>query len=232
MYFQITTKCNMACEHCCFSCNNDGVDMPLEVFQQGIKKFKKRILNSCWWFALGGGEPTVHPQFWKFFAYALSQFPVWLATNGKKKQDALTLCDLAKKRICGVRLSLDDFHEPISQVVANKFKKGLVPINQNAYFVEYGCQTDSRTILTVLQPYTGGRWRDGVDHCLCVHMMVTPNGDVYPCGCEDAPKIGDIYNGITDERFKDYPTYGMCYKYWLKIQEKKSKKNKNEDESS
>ncbi len=24
MYIQITTKCNMTCEHCCYSCNKNG----------------------------------------------------------------------------------------------------------------------------------------------------------------------------------------------------------------
>ncbi len=58
MYIQITTRCNMSCEHCCYSCTHEGEDMSLETFRNclGFDEYN----------TLGGGEPTIHPLFWQF----------------------------------------------------------------------------------------------------------------------------------------------------------------------
>ena len=48
----------------------------------------------------GGGEPTIHPQFWEFFGLAIGRFHdepgIYMVTNGKKTETALALAALAK----------------------------------------------------------------------------------------------------------------------------------------
>lgn len=217
MYLEITMRCNMACKHCCLSAGDNNKDMTFDVFKTAITAFLPQLKETNNWISLGGGEPTMHPEFWKYLAYAQSKHHVWLSTNGKKTEDVLILCDLAKQKKIGMRLSLDDFHEPIDSEVVNKFRSGLKETENNAYFTEYTTPFDNRTILTVKTPYKGGRCRDGADVCPCVAMMIKYNGDIYPCGCDDAPKIGDIYRGITDLRFIHHPWSGTCYKDTLKI---------------
>ena len=58
MYIQITNKCNMLCEHCCFSCTNIGSNMSLKIFRKACEYANYNGLNIF----LGGGEPTSHPN--------------------------------------------------------------------------------------------------------------------------------------------------------------------------
>jgi pyruvate-formate lyase-activating enzyme len=50
--------------------------------------------------ALGGGEPTLHPEFWEYVGLALryntSDLRVFLVTNGANTEDALALAKLAQ----------------------------------------------------------------------------------------------------------------------------------------
>ena len=75
MYIQITTRCNMECEHCCMSATAKGEDMSIGTF--------KNALEYDEYITIGGGEPTLHPKFWEMMGLALGFGEyVWLATNG------------------------------------------------------------------------------------------------------------------------------------------------------
>lgn len=55
-YIQVTTRCNMFCEHCGFSCTAEGEDMSMEVFERTLQVFEGSYIT------IGGGEPTLHPK--------------------------------------------------------------------------------------------------------------------------------------------------------------------------
>ena len=122
MYIQITTRCNMECAHCCYSCGPEGVDMDRQTFLAACKLAAEYGEN----ISIGGGEPTVHPLFWDFIGLAIAytdEGPPWLATNGKLTETALILARLARKGVLSVELSQDEFHEEIEWDVVEAFQK-------------------------------------------------------------------------------------------------------------
>ena len=189
MYLSITTRCNMQCSHCCMSATSEGKDMSLEVFKAAIQ------LDEC--ATLGGGEPTLHPQFEKFLFLAMANCEyVWLATNGSNTEIALSLAKLAKKGIIGCDLSQDDFHDPIDQEVIDAFT-----IGKNVTTC-YGCETHdlrgirnvNNHVLNVGRAKEGGiGWEEG---CGCEDIFIDTDGNAHRCGCLGSPIIGDVFNGI------------------------------------
>ena len=197
-YIQITTRCNMTCSHCGFNCTHKGEDMSLEVF--------KKALEFDEYHTIGGGEPTIHPQFWEFLIEAIA-YPhsegVWLATNGAETETAIKLAQLAKKGIIGCDLSLDEYHDAIDTAVIDAFS-----LVGNTYQKE----NDRRAIRNVSgKLIKSGRADEGEERCFCDDWIIKPNGDVKACACEDAPTIGNIM----DDEFIDpddrYPA-GQCWK--------------------
>ena len=182
MYIQITTRCNMECVHCCYACTSVGEDMSLEVFKKCLEYDESP--------KLGGGEPTIHPKFETFLLLAIGECDhVWLAINGKKKETALMLANLARSGIISCELSLDPWHEPIDRGVVAAFYKD----QENAIGPK-----DYRAIRDVSHnqygsPINSGRCDFGVDDvCVCKNGFIKPNGDIHQCGCLDAPKLGNI----------------------------------------
>lgn len=198
MYLQISERCNMLCAHCGFACTEAGEDMSFEVFQAALSYDSESI-------SIGGGEPTVHPEFWKFLAYAIAKSDyVWLATNGKRTQDALTLAKMAAKGVIGCTLSQDDYHEPIDCEVVDAFNR---PARSRDYYGGDDQVRDLREIRTVTEIYAAGRAASfGRPGCLCEGAIVKPNGDVYQCACPDAPKLGDVFGGFTVESYSCWKT--------------------------
>jgi radical SAM protein with 4Fe4S-binding SPASM domain len=102
--FQITDRCNLRCRHCYIG---DGLhqDLPLEKIFKVLKEFEEiqglRLL-------LSGGEPLLHPHFWKINEI-LREYPFRsvLLSNG-----TLITKETAKKlRIREVQVSLDGLKE-------------------------------------------------------------------------------------------------------------------------
>ena len=179
----------MTCAHCCYRCTAQGVDMSQEVYQAALMLAADTDAN----IAIGGGEPTVHPLFWQFLGEALGcgvEY-VWLATNGKVTNTAIALAGLAKgSELLSVSLSQDEFHEPIEQRVIDTFRHASLELrNVSDHLVNAGRAKDNEL---------GGDSR----HCACPGIIVKPNGDIYPCGCEDAPKIGNVLKGGITKHYK------------------------------
>lgn len=226
MYIHITTKCNMNCEHCCFSYGRNyknAKDMPFETFKKIIDDYSPLINKHNGYITLGGAEPTLHSEFWKILGYAQSKGFPWLATNGSKTEDTLMLCDLAKKGTVAVALSQDEWHDPIDPQVIEAFQDGL----ELKEYDGYNCwlppkngdekSTDLREIRMVKKPIRGGRARKFRDErlregCPCPGIHFKVNGDIYACGCDDAPKIGDYKQGIFGIEYKYYDLFNGCYK--------------------
>lgn len=91
MYIQITTKCNMECAHCAFSCTMRGRHMEWDTFM-GAVAFMKQWDDTV---SIGGGEPTLHPQFFDILKACLGDFDyVWMATNGSQTDTMLRLANI------------------------------------------------------------------------------------------------------------------------------------------
>jgi organic radical activating enzyme len=167
VYIQITTKCNMRCAHCCYSCNGHGRHMDFHLALDAM-----RMANEYGEFVtLGGGEPTLHPRFFDILRRALwaSEGGVWMATNGSKTKVMRRLshilddCDWedfdenSEEPISNpegrltVALSQDQYHDPIDDWVVEHWKRRAgqnnswskhngFSINQNRPFGQRTCQ--------------------------------------------------------------------------------------------
>ena len=125
-YIQITTRCNMECAHCCYSCTAKGRDMTGKTFRAAVAWALDYEGDET--ISLGGGEPTIHPKFWEFIGLALGNFTyVWLATNGKETETALNLARMARRGVLAVALSQDEYHEEIDPRVIGAFMEGRKP---------------------------------------------------------------------------------------------------------
>lgn len=198
MYIQITTRCNMSCEHCCNNCTADGEDMSIEIFREALR-FDEYI-------TIGGGEPTIHPKFWEILGLAIGHGEyVWLATNGSQTEIALALAKMAKKGVIGCALSQDAYHDPIDGKVIQAF------IKENKTHSYGQTDNDLREIRDVTaNESNAGRCDFGHDdNCTCPEFVCKPDGTVRGCGCEDAPSFGHIADF-------DYPPdgweHGLCYR--------------------
>lgn len=195
MYLQITTKCNMRCEHCCFNCEpGKGEHMSREVWELGIelcKDYDSKV-------AIGGGEPTLHPEFNDILLEAIAASGEYtrpfIVTNGTNKKRALLLHKLHKAEIVEAHLSTDQYHEydMVDHEVREAFGHD-----------DWDCGR---------QPINVGRWAESQEietsGCACPDQLIQTDGQIRYCGCLDAPIIGDVWNGITEEYecgcFKDH----------------------------
>ena len=203
----------MTCDHCCFACTSRGTDMSPKTYRNAIKFASERgdIVS------LGGGEPTVHPRFWEILGLAMGSFDyVWLATNGKKTETALALAGLAKKGAIACRLSLDDYHDEIDSRVEEAFSKNSTYNERGNDYREIsrGAEAAGKNLVN------SGRCDWGDDECACEDTFILPNGDIKPCGCLDAPVIGNVNDGINVdlEDWDDVNDGDCCWKkhreYW------------------
>ena len=186
----------MTCDHCCFDCKEYGEDMSFEVFKKAVEYSQDLI-------AIGGGEPTIHPQFDKFLLYAITHTDeVWLATNGKLTDTALMLAKLAKKGVILCDLSQDIYHDPIDQVVIEAFTNTIR---------EEKPSNDLRSIRNVTgKVLKAGRSKEGREGCPCEDFMIKPNGAIVQCGCLDSPVVGNVWNDENEDFWESDPG---CWKW-------------------
>jgi hypothetical protein len=180
MYIELTTRCNMACAHCCGNCTAEGIDMSAEVFAAALDLAAERDD----YVTLGGGEPTLHPLFGHFLIDALSRdqgfcgdMNVHVITNGTDKSMSLLLARLAKAEVLGAELSLDDFHD------RSMVDEAVV----EAFSAERGrpCGNMIRNVSRILP--VGRALETGVytedDGCCCDDLLVAADGTIWRCGC-------------------------------------------------
>ena len=188
MYLQITERCNMRCNHCCFACTDKGQDMSLEVVDAVLDLFPDSHIS------IGGGEPTLHPYFDTILMRCLAVCEsVWMATNGSDTNKTLLLAKLAKKGVLGVALSLDEWHDPIDCEVMDAFgDKYPTP----SVFTLPDRTDDRREIRSVTRISKAGRAKNwgNTDECACDEPFIDPAGNVWQCGC----KLEKLGNVLTD----------------------------------
>jgi len=204
MYLKITSRCNMSCAHCGMNCTSIGKDMTPRVYKKAIQ-FASNFTDSI---TLGGGEPTLHKNFWEILGLSIgSAENVWLATNGSITEIALKLANMARKGIISCALSQDDYHDPIDPRVIQAFTKSK---NQSSYYENNTyCSNDCREIRNVTgNEIKAGRCEDGEEGCVCESLTIEPDGRIRACGCPDAPYFGDIFHSTIPEDWDSY----TCHK--------------------
>ena len=200
MYLRLTSRCNMTCAHCGFSCGKRGKDMSKEVFKAALKlvyKYSEAI-------TLGGGEPTLHPEFWEFFGLALAIAAkddgrgLYIVTNGSITETALALASLAKTGVIYASLSQDYFHDPIDpQVVAaftrDKFKYGSVDSDNRAI-----CTANLEKIIDVGRAKKNNIGQRKI--CFCDDIVIEPDGRLWACACRKQ-SFGTVFAPAIPENY-------------------------------
>lgn len=205
MYLRLTSRCNMTCPHCCFAATRKGEDMSREVFITALSlaaRYGEMI-------TLGGGEPTVHKEFFAFLDKAIEykrvgsiKGGIFIITNGKLKSKAHKLLDMIENEDAPieVELSQDEWHDPIDPGVVQRFRywQKARDSRRNGY---YGGDYPKAGIRSVRRIIPVGRAADPargiwqVDHdlkCACEDVVVDPDGTVWSCGCR-IHKLGDVW---------------------------------------
>lgn len=165
--------------------------MSLETFKAALEF----AVGQGEYITIGGGEPTVHPQFFEFLGLALAanalhgDGPILVVTNGKRKEHALKLAAMAKKGMLMVELSQDEYHDPISSEVVVAFTK------RTRSYQEEG-SNDWRGIRDTSDNLQGaGRAQTELgipESCCCEDILVAPDGTLYSCGCKHTP-MGTVF---------------------------------------
>lgn len=175
MYIQITDKCNLKCAHCGFSCTDQGTFMDEKIFLKCCKLAK----NYGHDIFLGGGEPTLHPQFIGFLGLAIlygtdtmSGLNAGVITNGTNEELTLRLLNTAKSGFIYCGVSIDKWHDK------RKVSKKVIELAQ-----KYNMIHDVKT------PVSVGRAKNlsyatKIGECMCNDLFVDPTGHVYSCGCK------------------------------------------------
>jgi len=213
MYLQLTTKCNMTCAHCCFSANNKGDNMSRYTFATALS-LAERISGMV---TLGGGEPTVHPEFFEYLDRAIDYYdrgrlelaPL-VVTNGKLVSKARKLLQyVEEERGVWVDLSLDDYHDPIRPEIEMAFRRYHEARMRDRYGIRRNAGDRGAGIRTAKVLVPVGRAADKarglpVDDtlsCCCEDMLVDPLGNVFSCGCK-THLLGNIFED--DSVFEGY----------------------------
>ena len=191
----------MHCKHCGFACTSKGKDMPKKIWKQAIKL----ALNYDSAISIGGGEPTIHPEFWEIMGVAMGSSRedgyVWLATNGSQTDTSIALAGLAKKGVIGCALSQDEWHDPIDNKVIQAFTK-----DKKSYSSYDNHTPDAREIRRTVDPVKSGRCKDGRKGCVCEDLVIEPDGKIRACGCSEAKVLGDVFNFKLPEDYQ----FGEC----------------------
>ena len=163
---------------------------------------------------IGGGEPTLHPQFKDFLMHAVWELAsqsnsngspaVFLVTNGTNEEISCTLAQLAERGVIGCRLSQDQYHDQsmVTDRVRAAFKRPRREYGQS-FRDEYDCRDVNGEILYVQAMGRAKNWgnRSMKDGC-CGGLFVTPKGTLYPCECKRG-SLGTVFapRGVVYEHF-------------------------------
>jgi MoaA/NifB/PqqE/SkfB family radical SAM enzyme len=162
--------------------------------------------------SIGGGEPTLHPDFFDVLRRSLETFTyIWMATNGSKTKIMWRLANIIngddydeKNEYDGiyqdgkltVALSLDSFHDPINPKIEAYWKQ-----RANTKGVGFEVRDTTRSYDGIVAQgrakKTGSGWNE--DACVCSDLFIRPDGKIKLCGCTGSPIIGTVRDGIEDK---------------------------------
>ena len=213
MYIMLTSRCNMTCAHCCFSCTAKGIDISMRHYRKALKLAAENGTGVT----LGGGEPTLHPKFTTMLieAIASEEGGVLVITNGKIVRHAMLIYKLTKAGVIGGKLSRDRWHDEINPRVVKAFES----LKAESYFgngmkyaihdVTNGGRRDPLPhgrAVDWMEESHGVRPRKKPGDCCCEGVFVTPKGVIRQCGCVRSPVIGHVDTGYST------PANGCCYR--------------------
>ena len=180
----------MQCDHCCYSCGPKGKHASIETIKNAIE-FNKSFFDGNLF--IGGGEPTLHPQFWEIFGIMLgasiknSDLSLGMITNGTVTKTALVLAQL-NSEVFHCDLSLDNLHYPRPENdVIDAFGRN---IRSTEYHHVSPVGRAKRTY------FSGQKF-----HCVCKDFVVDEKGNLFTCGCKNF-KLGNV-NSVTPEMIKN-----------------------------
>lgn len=227
MYLQITTKCNMKCAHCCYSCSMRGKhgDYNTIIDMVAFARDYGEVIS------IGGGEPTLHPRFFDILKVCLEDFDyVWMATNGSKTDIMYRLANIIDQEDYGedycncdsedlndedyyceceyngiyqedklsVALSQDCFHDPIDDKIIDMWTRRSKNGGGKGSHFEIRDVSNSRD--GVIEAGRAKRTGSGwAEGCVCSDIFIKPDGKLRLCGCIRSPVIGDIWQGIDEK---------------------------------
>ena len=166
---------------------------------------------------IGGGEPTLHPDFFKILFYLMRHFDnVELTTNGSRDKVMHRLRYILweeDEELCNhgmssdnltVALSLDQYHDPISQWIKDWFKKAeehnhRMQGSLGGHKISTYIKGDYMRVLSNAGRAKKNQLRPAKNKCVCPDIFIKPSGDIRLCGCIDAPIIGHVGQGISYE---------------------------------
>jgi hypothetical protein len=167
--------------------------------------------NEKYKIVIGGGEPTLHPQFSEILTATrcanTSGTAIVVKTNGTNEKLSLWLARMDQRIVTAV-LSADQFHDlgAVPESVQREFK--LLEIARNG-----GKPIKWRRITVIANQ---GRARDNglsthPERRVCLGsgsgLHIFPGGRIYGCTCDDAPFFGSV-QGIYD--IPDWWLDGEC----------------------
>lgn len=204
MYLQITTACNMTCEHCCFAATGKGDRMERDVYMAALQL----AIRYGEYVTIGGGEPTTHKEFFPYLEKAIEFYqcgslesPPMVITNGKVKSKALRLLEMVEdEQPLHVELSQDPWHDAIDPLVVRRYYEH----DRRRYRMNYGSSAYERGSAGVRSvsrivpvgraiKFSGALPLDHSIQCACEDVLVDPRGDLWSCGCKHT-KIGSVWD--------------------------------------
>lgn len=113
--WELTYACNLACVHCLSS---SGRRDPRELSTEQCKAIIDELMRmQVFYVNIGGGEPTVRPDFWELVDYATAhKVGVKFSTNGVRITEDVA-ARLAASDYVDVQISLDGANEEINDAV-------------------------------------------------------------------------------------------------------------------
>jgi hypothetical protein len=136
----------------------------------------------------------LHEDFEKILCFAMmaskeEEMRPFIVTNGTHVERSRLLHGLTVGKMVSAHLSYDQYHD-MDMVDSDIFE---LFYNDDLLWGK-----GTRGPGTVHASGRGKHIKGAVDECPCSTMFVKPNGDIYHCGCDDAPKIGDVFNGVSE----------------------------------
>lgn len=204
MYLQITTRCNMACDHCCYSCLKAGTDMPRDVL---VAALDLGLAHGDDYVTIGGGEPTLHRHFWDYLGLVMSRIVpedgfIHVATNGTVERSALQLAQLARAGVIHAELSRTLWHQEQAVQPTQRVIDAFTRTKRA------GFDRDSRDLRGIREltgsygtPIAVGRAAEwGEPGCCCDTLHVDPDGTLYACGCR-IERLGTVFQPAIPEDY-------------------------------
>lgn len=213
MYLQLTTRCNMSCRHCCMNTTTtDGIDMPIDTFKRALE------LSASGYLVLGGGEPTVHPEFLLLLDLALAhrkgrpRDELLVVTNGKRTSIVNKLLDMIDDGVpFQLDLSRDEYHDAIDQKVLERFANGqarrdkLLSDGFSAFWQMAGIRRPSKIYQTGAA-IEHNIFTVGAEVCCCPLPLIDPEGFIWDCACK-RNRVGHVTDNVSLQNYLPNPIH-------------------------